>query len=84
MPQQMEIDPRRFAELIIQSQPSHGNDPEKIVKEKLTLYLVAEMLAEKFNELEAQMLHGDPSSFDNLLMKIDKLKIFNLDRNIGE
>lgn len=74
------LDPKTFAELVVQSQPSKESNPERIVKDKLTLYLVAQMVAERFNGMETDLISNQPSNFDQLLTRIDKLKIFDLDR----
>lgn len=52
---ELQLDPHKFAQLVIKShQVSDELDPEAIVKRKLTLYLTAYYLAERFNHLEMQ------------------------------
>ncbi|KRO17186.1 hypothetical protein [Lacticaseibacillus saniviri] len=54
MPQDdLHLDQKKFAELVVGShQVSDELDPEAIVKRKLTLYLTAYYMAERFNGLQ--------------------------------
>ncbi|CAM3067255.1 hypothetical protein [Lactiplantibacillus plajomi] len=55
----LKLDQRKFADMIVKShQVSDDLDPEAIVKRKLTLYLTAYYLAEKFNKLEDAHFQG--------------------------
>lgn len=55
----LKLEPRKFAEMIVASHTvSDGMDPEAIVKRKLTLYLTAYYLAERFNKLEDAHFKG--------------------------
>ena len=56
----LKLDQRKFAEMVVAShQVSDGLDPEAIVKRKLTLYLTAYYLAERFNNLEDAHFKGE-------------------------
>ncbi|GAF41932.1 hypothetical protein FC83_GL002203 [Agrilactobacillus composti DSM 18527 = JCM 14202] len=55
------LDPKKFANLVVSSHDvSDDLSPEKIVKRKLTLYLTALMIAERFNQLENRDLRNLP------------------------
>lgn len=47
------IDPEKFAELVLQSNPSKSEDPEDIAKDALELYINAYRLAERYANLSA-------------------------------
>nr|WP_234002730.1 hypothetical protein [Lactobacillus sp. CBA3605] len=50
----------KFAEMVVNShRVSDDLDPEAIVKRKLTLYLTAYYMAERFNKLEDGHFHGE-------------------------
>lgn len=55
----LSLDRRKFAEMVVSShQVSDDLDPEAIVKRKLTLYLSAYYLADRFNKLENAHFEG--------------------------
>ncbi|WP_047999884.1 hypothetical protein [Lactiplantibacillus herbarum] len=57
------LDKRKFAEMVVMSQNIPNDlDPETIVKQKLTLYLSAYYLAERFNKLEGAHFEGEIST----------------------
>jgi len=57
------LDQRKFAEMVVMSQNIPNDlDPETIVKQKLTLYLSAYYLAERFNKLEGAHFEGEIST----------------------
>jgi hypothetical protein len=72
---ELQLDPHKFAELVINShQVSDDLDPEAIVKRKLTLYLTAYYLAERFDQLETQEFgsgyNGDKEKYQALLAQM--------------
>ncbi|ETY72455.1 hypothetical protein [Lactiplantibacillus fabifermentans] len=59
----LSLDRRKFAEMVVSShQVSDELDPEAIVKRKLTLYLSAYYMADRFNKLEDAHFQGGMSS----------------------
>jgi len=69
----LSLDPRKFAEMVISShQVSDDLDPEAIVKRKLTLYLSAYYLADRFNKLENAHFEGalDSKHYQQLLNEL--------------
>lgn len=50
------IDPEKFAELVLQSNPSKSEDSEDIAKEALELYVNAYRLAERYAQLSSNAL----------------------------
>jgi hypothetical protein len=67
------LNQRKFAEMVVTSQHiSDDLDPETIVKRKLTLYLTAYYLAERFNQLENAHFKGEISSdrYQELLQQL--------------
>ncbi len=61
-PDDLRLNPKQFANLVVEShQVPDDKDPETIVKRKLTLYLTAYYLAERFNELQQTTLSYAPS-----------------------
>lgn len=56
----LKLDQRKFAEMVVAShRVSDELDPDAIVKRKLTLYLTAYYLAERFNKLEDAHFKGE-------------------------
>lgn len=47
------INPEKFAELVLQSNPSKSEDPEDIAKDSLELYINAYRLAERYANLSS-------------------------------
>ena len=47
------IDPEKFAELVLQSNPSKSENPEDVAKEALELYINAYRLAERYAHLSS-------------------------------
>ena len=45
------IDPEKFAELVVSSNPAKSDEPEDIAKESLTLYINAYRLAERYSNI---------------------------------
>ena len=45
------IDPEKFAELVVKSNPSKSEDAEDIAKESLELYINAYRLAERYSNI---------------------------------
>ena len=45
------IDPEKFAELVVKSNPSKSKDAEDIAKESLELYINAYRLAERYSNI---------------------------------
>ena len=45
------IDPEKFAELVVNANPAKSDEPEDIAKESLTLYINAYRLAENIQTL---------------------------------
>ena len=73
-PDDLRLNPKQFANLVVGShQVPDDKNPEKIVKRKLTLYLTAYYLAERFNELQEETLSHSPSreNFNQLLKKLE-------------
>ncbi|MCD2256103.1 hypothetical protein ACNAN0_02150 [Agrilactobacillus fermenti] len=72
------LDPVDFAKMVVNShQVSDDQDPEAIVKRKLTLYLTAIVIAEKFNRLEMQDLGSlDKESYNSLIEQLSE-RTFN-------
>ncbi|MCI1986163.1 MAG: hypothetical protein LKJ69_09610 [Lactobacillus sp.] len=73
----LRLNPRDFAQLVIGShQVSDELDPEAIVKRKLTLYLTAYYLAERFNSLQAQDLGAEDKQkqYQELLQQLADTK----------
>jgi len=74
----LKLDQKEFAKMIASShQVSDELDPETIVKRKLTIYLTAYYLAEKFNDLQAQSLNGEKPSnqdYQQLLKQLQETK----------
>ncbi|WP_270333255.1 hypothetical protein [Ligilactobacillus acidipiscis] len=70
------LNPEKFAEMIVSShQVSDDLEPEKIIKRKLTIYLTAILIAEKFNKLENRDLSkSDCNSIDALVKKLSTKK----------
>lgn len=74
-PDDLRLNPKQFANLVVGShQVPDDKDPETIVKQKLTLYLTAYYLAERFNELQEETLSHSPSreNFNQLLKKLEE------------
>lgn len=73
----LRLNPRDFAQLVISShQVSDDLDPEAIVKRKLTLYLTAYYLAERFNQLQGQDLGAgnEQAQYRQLLQQLEDTK----------
>ncbi|MCO7124698.1 hypothetical protein NIE88_02765 [Sporolactobacillus shoreicorticis] len=73
MEQKLVLDPQKFAQIVVQSQPVSGSSEEEIVKNKLKLYLTAYVIVEKFNKLENRAFynsevkkHNVPKLFKNI------------------
>ena len=74
-PDDLRLNPKQFANLVVEShQVPDDKDPETIVKRKLTLYLTAYYLAERFNELQQTTLSHAPSrkNYKELLKKLEE------------
>ncbi|MFD1672071.1 hypothetical protein ACFQ5M_08185 [Agrilactobacillus yilanensis] len=72
--QPITLNPKEFAEMIVSShQVSDTLDPEAIVKRKLTIYLTALMIAEKFNSLEKKNLDLNNVDHETYQKMIDQL-----------
>lgn len=71
----LRLDPRKFAQLVVKShQVSDHQDPEAIVKRKLTLFLTAYYLAERFNQLQNTTFSENPNreEYKALLKKLEE------------
>lgn len=44
----IDVQPEKFAELVVKANPSENNDAETIAKDSLELYITAYRLAEKY------------------------------------
>ncbi|MEH7415863.1 hypothetical protein V7266_11335 [Neobacillus drentensis] len=72
----MKIDAKKFAYTVISSQNIESNLEEEIAKKKLTLYLTAYWLAEKFNNLEAQSFRNmNRKDYEDLMVKLSGIKV---------
>lgn len=72
----VKINPEKFAYKVISSQNVESNLPEEIAKKKLSLYLTAYWLAEKFNHLEAQSFKNmERKEYDDLMVKLSGIKV---------
>ncbi|MCI1857571.1 MAG: hypothetical protein LKI94_08875 [Sporolactobacillus sp.] len=82
----IQLDKTDFAKLVVMSMPgSKSTDPEKIAKEKLTLFLVAYVLAGKFNELELQYSTKGKKgkNFSEFLSRLNTLGILAFEEDKG-
>lgn len=71
MDEKLNIDPAKFAEIVVLSQKCDGNNDEEIAKANLTLYITAYMLAEKFNKLENRaFFNKDNTEFQKIIKNI--------------
>ena len=72
----MKIDSKKFAYSVIESQSIDSDVVEDIAKKKLTLYLTAYWLAEKFNTLEAQSFRNmNKKDYEDLMVKLSGIKV---------
>lgn len=74
------LEPEKFAELVVSSHQIHSEDYEEIAKKKLTLYLTALTLAERFNTLESAVLAKaeTQAEFKNALDRLLTLGAFGM------
>ena len=63
------IDPEKFAELVVSSNPAKSDEPEDIAKESLTLYINAYRLAERYSNI-ATNCYDTLKSLEKLMMQI--------------
>lgn len=68
----IKLDPKEFAKMVVTThEVSDSLDPEAIVKRKLTLYLTAMIVAEKFNHLEqASFKNIDHETYEKLMSQL--------------
>jgi hypothetical protein len=72
----MKIDAKKFAYTVISSQNIESDVVEEIAKKKLTLYLTAFWLAERFNNLEAQSFRNmNRKDYEDLMVKLSGIKV---------
>jgi len=72
----MKIDAKKFAYSVISSQNIESDLVEEIAKKKLTLYLTAYWLAEKFNNLEAQNFRNiNKKDYEDLMVKLQGIRV---------
>jgi len=72
----MKIDAKKFAYSVISSQNIESDLVEEIAKKKLTLYLTAYWLAEKFNNLEAQTFRNiNKKDYEDLMVKLQGIRV---------
>ncbi|MGT0299134.1 hypothetical protein ACV566_13210 [Staphylococcus aureus] len=64
------IDPKKFAELVVMSNPSKFEDAEDIAKESLKLYINAYRLAERYSTI-ATNCYATPAEVIKELKKTD-------------
>ena len=65
------IDPEKFAELVVKSNPSKSKDAEDIAKESLELYINAYRLAERYSNIAT-------NCYDTEIISELRKQIYNL------
>ena len=72
----MKLDAKKFAYSVISSHNIESDVVEDIAKKKLTLYLTAYWLAEKFNNLEAQSFRNmNKKDYEDLMVKLQGIRV---------
>lgn len=68
------IDPDEFAKMVVSSESLYTGNLEDTAKQKLTLYLISKVLAERFNNVESQNFDANEINDEDIEMTIGRLQ----------